>query len=64
MPVFQVRDTGLGLNPQDIPMLFNKFVQADSTTTRNYGGTGLGLAICKRYLSTFVLHFLNYSPLL
>ena len=45
----QVQDTGLGLNSQDIPMLFNKFVQADSTTTRNYGGTGLGLAICKRY---------------
>lgn len=47
----QVRDTGLGLNPQDIPMLFNKFVQADSTTTRNYGGTGLGLAICKRFVN-------------
>jgi ethylene receptor len=45
----QVRDTGVGLNPQDIPKLFNKFLQADSTTTRNYGGTGLGLAICKRY---------------
>jgi signal transduction histidine kinase len=44
-----VRDTGVGLNPQDIPKLFNKFLQADSTTTRNYGGTGLGLAICKRY---------------
>ena len=61
MAVFQVRDTGLGLNPQDIPMLFNKFVQADSTTTRNYGGTGLGLAICKRYFCTSLLHFLNYS---
>jgi ethylene receptor len=46
----EVRDTGVGLNPQDIPKLFNKFLQADSTTTRNYGGTGLGLAICKRYV--------------
>jgi ethylene receptor len=45
----EVRDTGVGLNPQDIPKLFNKFLQADSTTTRNYGGTGLGLAICKRF---------------
>jgi ethylene receptor len=47
----QVRDTGVGLNPQDIPKLFNKFLQADSTTTRNYGGTGLGLAICKRFVN-------------
>lgn len=46
---WQVTDTGMGLNPQDIPSLFNKFLHADSTTTRNYGGTGLGLAICKRY---------------
>ncbi|CAM6012161.1 unnamed protein product [Sphagnum balticum] len=44
----KVQDTGVGLNPQDIPKLFNKFLQADSTTTRNYSGTGLGLAICKR----------------
>jgi signal transduction histidine kinase len=43
----QVQDTGVGLNPQDIPNLFNKFLQADSTTTRNYSGTGLSLAICK-----------------
>jgi ethylene receptor len=41
----QVQDTGVGLNLQDIPKLFNKFLQADSTTTRNYSGTGLGLAI-------------------
>ncbi|BBM97851.1 ethylene receptor [Marchantia polymorpha subsp. ruderalis] len=52
----QVRDTGLGLNPQDIPKLFNKFVQADSTTTRNYGGTGLGLAICKRFVNLMEGH--------
>jgi signal transduction histidine kinase len=49
-PVWQVKDTGVGLNPQEIPKLFNKFLQADSTTTRNYGGTGLGLAICRRYI--------------
>jgi ethylene receptor len=47
----EVHDTGVGLNPQDIPKLFNKFLQADSTTTRNYGGTGLGLAICKRFVN-------------
>eukprot|EP01018_Ginkgo_biloba_P018087 Gb_28304 [translate_table: standard] len=52
----QVRDTGPGLIPQDIPKLFNKFVQADSTTTRNHGGTSLGLAICRRFVSLMEGH--------
>ncbi|KAL3684306.1 hypothetical protein R1sor_002328 [Riccia sorocarpa] len=46
----EVQDSGLGLRETDIPRLFHKFVQADSTTTRNYGGTGLGLAICKKFV--------------
>lgn len=45
-----VKDTGLGVKENDIPRLFHKFVQADSTTTRQYGGTGLGLAICKKFV--------------
>ncbi|CAI9102880.1 OLC1v1001244C2 [Oldenlandia corymbosa var. corymbosa] len=52
----QVKDTGSGINPQDIPKLFTKFAQSQSLATRNAGGSGLGLAISKRFVNLMEGH--------
>ena len=45
--VFEVRDTGMGIEEKNMPYIFDRFWQGDSSAQRKYQGTGIGLALVK-----------------
>lgn len=47
--VFRIKDTGIGMTPEQLAKLFRAFTQADDSTARKYGGTGLGLALTRKF---------------
>jgi signal transduction histidine kinase/DNA-binding response OmpR family regulator len=51
MLFFTVKDTGTGISPDYLPLLFEPFTQGDASSTRQHEGTGLGLSICKKFVT-------------
>lgn len=59
--ILAVKDTGIGMTNAQIERIFNKFSQADESTTRKFGGTGLGLAFCQKLVDNMKGLFLVTS---
>lgn len=60
---FDIEDSGIGMNDEQINRLFQSFSQADNSITRKYGGTGLGLTICKNFIELMNGHIWVESEL-
>jgi signal transduction histidine kinase len=52
LAVISVTDTGIGISPEDVPHLFQKFYRVDNRQTREVGGTGLGLYLCRKIIES------------
>jgi signal transduction histidine kinase len=61
--LFKITDTGIGIAPEHLDIIFKPFSQVDSSSTRQYGGTGLGLSICRHY-STMLAGRIEVSSVL
>nr|AAD26899.1 ethylene receptor homolog [Phalaenopsis hybrid cultivar] len=60
----QIKDTGCGISPQELPHLFTKFAHAQNGSDKGYNGSGLGLAICKRFVNLMKGHIWLESEVL